>query len=437
MAIGNYITLEAQEIAIYFLIIIAVILLVGLYYRLIKKETNKIIAILPNIEVTLGILGTFVGIYIGLLEFDVQDISKSIPALLEGLKTAFITSIAGISASIILRFAFEGKSVQEEKKSEVREDDPIDLLKAIVAGINNLERSSREIEKSIVACFRSDEEYSLISQLKLIRQEIMDTRREIITNFKEFADKIAKSSTDALVEALKKVIDDFNVLLNELVSESFKELSSAMVKLTEWQENYRIHVDEMQGNINTLITHMKETVKIFESSAETLSKIDNNLESIDSSLSGLSVSAADITQHIESLKLQNETLKESMLSIKQIGEDAKSVLPNITEHIDNLTTRLENTVLNITGKFDETSTIMGEFVDKSIKDIQGAVDNHSKSIQKSIEDIDKGLNEELSKALNILAGSLAALSAKFAEDYLPLTERLRDIIRIAEKVDEK
>jgi len=80
---------------------------------------------------------------------------------------------------------------------------------------------------------------------------------------------------------------------------------------------------------------------------------------------------------------------------------------------------------------------MGEFVDKSIKDIQGAVDNHSKSIQKSIEDIDKGLNEELSKALNILAGSLAALSAKFAEDYLPLTERLRDIIRIAEKVDEK
>ncbi len=66
-----------------------------------------------------------------------------------------------------------------------------------------------------------------------------------------------------LVEALKKVIDDFNVLLNELVSESFKELSSAMVKLTEWQENYRTHVDEMQGIINTLITHMKETVKIF------------------------------------------------------------------------------------------------------------------------------------------------------------------------------
>lgn len=429
--------MEAQQITKYFLIIIAVILLVGLYYRLIKKETNKIIALLPNIEVTLGILGTFVGIYIGLLEFDVQDISKSIPALLEGLKTAFITSIAGISASIILRLVFEGKSVQEEKKSEVREEDPIDLLKAIVAGINNLERSSREIEKSIVACFRSDEEYSLISQLKLIRQEIMDTRREIIANFKEFADKIAKSSTDALVEALKKVIDDFNILLNELVSESFKELSTAMVKLTEWQENYRTHVDEMQGNINTLITHMKETVKIFDSSAETLSKIDNNLESIDSSISGLSVSAEDITQHIESLKLQNETLKEGMASIKQIGEDAKSVLPNITEHIDNLTTKLEDTVLNVTGKFESTSTIMSEFVDKSIKEIQGAVDKHSESIQKSIEDIDKGLNEELSKALNIIAGSLAALSTKFAEDYQPITERLRDIIRIAEKIDEK
>lgn len=427
--------MDAAEITIFFIIIIGSILIFGLYFRIAKKKRNKLISLLPNIAVSAGILGTFIGIYIGLLEFDVSNISDSIPKLLEGLKTAFVSSIAGLVASILLKFAFEVKTVQEERKSEVKEEDPIDLFKAIVVGINNLEKSSREIEKSIVSCFRSDEEYSLISQLKLIRQEIVDTRREVRESFESFAEKIAESSTDALVKALESVIADFNTLLNELVSESFKELSSAMIKLTEWQENYKLHVDEMQGKTNTLISHMNEVVSIFDSTAESISKIDDNLESIDSSVSGLSVSAEDIAAHIENLKIQNETLKEGMSSIKQIGEEAKSVLPNISEHIENLTKKLEDTVLNVTDKFEESSTLISEFVSKSIEEIQSAVDNHTESIQKSIKDIDSGLEQELSKALNLLAGSLAALSAKFVEDYQPLTDRLREVVRLSEKTN--
>ena len=337
--------------------------------------------------------------------------------------------------SIILKLVFEYKAVQEDSKSEVQQDDPVELLKAMVSGINNLEKSSREIENSIVSCFRSDEEYSLISQLKLIRQEIIDTRREISDSFKNFAEKIAESSTDALVKALEKVIGDFNTLLNELVSESFKELSSAMIKLTEWQENYKTHVDETQDKINTLLSHMKETVTILGETSERITKIDNNLENIDSSISSLSVSAEDISAHIENLKLQNEILKEGIISIKQIGEEAKTVMPAVTEQIDNLTKKLETTVLNVTEKFEANSSLVTEFVDKTMKNIQKATESHTESIQKSIEGIDKGLEEELSKALNSLAGSLASLSAKFVEDYQPLTERLREIVKLSEKVD--
>jgi len=425
--------MSTNDVTTVFLVAIGGVLIAGIYLRLLKKQLNKVISLLPNVAVSLGILGTFVGIYLGLLEFDVSNISDSIPELLEGLKTAFATSIAGLVTSIILKFAFEGKAVQEDSKSEVHQDDPVDLLKSIVSGINNLERSSREIEKSIVSCFRSDEEYSLISQLKLIRQEIIDTRRELSDSFKNFAEKIAESSTDALVKALEKVIGDFNTLLNELVSESFKELSSAMIKLTEWQENYKIHVDETQDKINTLLDHMKHTVAILDGTSDRISKIDESLENIDSSLGGISVSADDISRHIENLKLQNEVLQESISSIKQIGDDAKSVLPVITENINNLTRNLETTVLGVTEKFEANSSLVTEFLEKSTSDIQKAVDSYSERIQSSVEAIDKGLEEELSKALNSLAGSLASLSAKFVEDYQPLTERLREIVRLAEK----
>ena len=418
-----------------FLIAIGGLLVAGIYLRLIKKRINKLIALLPNIAASLGILGTFVGIYLGLLDFDVSNISDSIPELLEGLKTAFVTSIAGLITSIILKFTFEGKAVQEDSKSDVQQDDPVELLKAMVSGINSLEKSSREIEKSIVSCFRSDEEYSLISQLKLIRQEIVDTRREVNDSFKNFAEEIAKSSTDALVESLEKVIGDFNTLLNELVSESFKELSSAMIKLTEWQENYKTHVDVTQDKINTLLKHMQQNVTALEGAAVRITDIDDSLGNIDSSLAGISVSAEDISIHVESLGLQNEVLRESISSIKNIGEEAKIVVPVITEQINNLTQKLEATVLNVTERFESNSSLVTEFVEKTTKNIQKAVDSHTEKIQNSIEDIDKGLEEELSKSLNSLAGSLASLSAKFVEDYQPLTERLREIVRLSEKVD--
>jgi competence ComEA-like helix-hairpin-helix protein len=52
--------------------------------------------------VSLGVLGTFVGIFIGLQGFDPGDIVNSVNDILVGLKTAFFTSIVGMGVSTIL-----------------------------------------------------------------------------------------------------------------------------------------------------------------------------------------------------------------------------------------------------------------------------------------------------------------------------------------------
>ena len=57
---------------------------------------------IPSIISTLGVLGTFYGITSGLLIFDSNNLDTSIPGLLDGLKTAFFTSIAGMVGSLIL-----------------------------------------------------------------------------------------------------------------------------------------------------------------------------------------------------------------------------------------------------------------------------------------------------------------------------------------------
>ncbi len=52
--------------------------------------------------ISVGVLGTFVGIFIGLQGFNPEDIINSVNDILVGLKTAFFTSIVGMSVATTL-----------------------------------------------------------------------------------------------------------------------------------------------------------------------------------------------------------------------------------------------------------------------------------------------------------------------------------------------
>ena len=69
-------------------------------------DHRGVIEMMPSLVSTLGVFFTFAGIAIGLYYFDSENLTTSIPQLLAGLKTAFFTSAASLSASSlsILRF---------------------------------------------------------------------------------------------------------------------------------------------------------------------------------------------------------------------------------------------------------------------------------------------------------------------------------------------
>ena len=93
---------------------------------------RRFTAYAPTLLTSLGILGTFVGIVVGLLGFDPQEIDQSIGTLLNGLKTAFITSVVGMGASILFKLVATTPLFAEVRE---REDTsgagPEDVLQAI------------------------------------------------------------------------------------------------------------------------------------------------------------------------------------------------------------------------------------------------------------------------------------------------------------------
>ena len=95
---------------------------IGIFLHLIYSLINRRKANTLNsaeMALSVGILGTFSGIFIGLLGFNVDDIQGSIPQLLSGLKLAFTTSIAGMVSSILIKlFAVKDTETQGEATPE-------------------------------------------------------------------------------------------------------------------------------------------------------------------------------------------------------------------------------------------------------------------------------------------------------------------------------
>lgn len=97
----------------------------------------------PTILTSTGIFGTFLGVALGLLAFDTKDIQASVPELIEGLKTAFWTSIAGLLGSLIVKFrhltaVLRQRQVEEQYRSATVTD-LANLLGDIRDSISNSE----------------------------------------------------------------------------------------------------------------------------------------------------------------------------------------------------------------------------------------------------------------------------------------------------------
>ena len=338
-------TITAGTITELFMWVLLVAFGLSLYW---KKEGrhNTFTNYAPTLLTSLGILGTFTGIIIGLLDFDTKNIQESIGPLLDGLKTAFITSLVGMLFSI----AFKGivssgvlanNTIEGDKPDEVDATDIYAIMESQVV-------ATQELSKSI----GGGDESSLIGQMKLMRSDASDAQKntanvlsslnetlasiqsqvnlqsENFTAFEDrlwiklqdFADMMSKSATEQVIEALKQVITDFNNNLTEQFGENFKQLNEAVLNLVDWQENYKGQLGDMQEKYALGVQAISETEKSVGNISEEAKNIPLTMEKLKSTI--------DVNQH------QIDELDRHLEAFKDIRDKAVDAVPDIRKQID-------------------------------------------------------------------------------------------------------
>jgi DNA-binding XRE family transcriptional regulator len=372
----------------------------------------------PEVLTTVGITGCFLGIAVALLHFDAANVSASVPHLLEGVKTAFWASVSGVAGSLVIRgrhrFQKEPIAMPEGAAKAASLDD-------VVNGLTALQRS-----------LSGNEEGTLLTQLKLMRQEQTDELGKLRRSFDTFAEKMAEDGSKALIDALREVIADFNAQINEQFGENFKQLNAAVEHLVTWQRQYK---DELH--------HMQE---VQAGAAADLKSSAGSLKLMAERANAFTEAAADLERILTGLAQQYVIIERSQQSLVTVLAEMKDVAPQFAKKLDELAdsmnagvSKVQSSVADVVRNFGvqhqssaaELKQLLTETVRKSQSEVNDQMAKGLDAVRQSVVALDKGLQEELNKSLETLGRQLASLSEKFVADYGPLTDRLREVVRLA------
>jgi hypothetical protein len=393
---------------------IVFVLLLGLAFH--STYSDKAVDFGPTILTTTGIFFTFLGIAIGLRDFNVTNIQASVPALLDGLKTAFWASVVGVGAALTLKiryYIFGAPGKEEDQGSDG-------------ATIDDLAVSLKNIQWAL----SGDSDATLVSQLKLLRQDTNDRLDALKKAQIEALQMLSQMGSQALVEALRDVIKDFNARINEQFGENFKHLNEGVAKLLDWQERHRQHVDSMAEHLDEILqiaNSMTDTQKVVIDQSATFGK---NAAALSVLLSALETQKAQINSYAEALG--------------NLLNSAKSAIPDIENRIvtiaSDLATAAERNNQTMSKAVEETAASIDRVLEGASKASAKAAEEHQRQISQIVETskgqidlLDAELADVLTKSLEALGQQLAALSEKFVNDYTPLTDRLREVVRMAER----
>tara|TARA_B110000008_G_scaffold267197_1_gene294107 strand:+ start:11 stop:1333 length:1323 start_codon:yes stop_codon:yes gene_type:complete len=385
---------------------------------------------------SIGIFFTFLGIFLALKEFNVNNINTAVPKLLDGLKLAFLSSVSGIGGSILYRL-IRPLRLNIEKSDDITGSD---LLEQLI----NLNQGTEAVKDALVG----EGDASLSTQMMKLR-----------TDFRDFAEKVTEDGSNALIKALEEVMRDFNAKINEQFGDNFKQLNEAVIALLEWQKEHKEQVEvltEIFRETQKGIDAVKENIILIETSTgkipEQMSKVEDAFTLTEdrmvelhgglSSLSEMRTKAEDALPHIET-QLTNMTeglsnsINQQMESIAQIFESQSNksaetenkfngVLDSLNMAADGLLETTKDTSEQVKGiivDFQKQQSDLSRELQDTLKE---SVDDIEKTLNQSVTSLDSSMQQTLQRSLDMLGQNLTSITKKFVDTYEPFAERVSD-----------
>lgn len=430
------------------------------------KENNNehLYDFIPQLFPTLGILFTFLGIAIGLWNFDSNNIEKSIPELMNGLKTAFIVSIGGVALLVLFSFwtnikrkkleegVFSDETLAIKKLTEVLLELQSDLKSTDENGniikpgnlfrdlyeeskkqSTSLQSFSTDLALTISAGFEqilNDPNEGVVAELKLVKQEIENLGNKLQDPATDMTQTIVKE----LQDSMGKMIEEFKTSMSGDTKNEMERLANLLGKagssLTDFPSKLEAMTDNLNENFKGLqdvvqqiskqtLTQSEESTNQMKKQVEDMSKILNE------QVGGLQTGQQSlISEQSKNLELSENLLSAFNSSIEKMNglsngvTDTVSKLNQAQSDLETVISLFRNITQDVnlsTSKFGESQITFTKYSNEFLKNNSNTIDEIQNTLVKA-----KDVSKDYSDKFNIIEKGLQDIFFKLnqgLQDY--------------------
>ena len=387
--------------------------------------------------VGLGLLGTFLGLTLGIGGFDssnVENIQSSIKSLLGGMGTAFLTSLVGMGLSLIYT-AYDKRWRNKVSRSLSNLNDKLDAayyiddiqLLQYQQGIMTLaikQTIEEEVKQVIGKITYQDAEGNTASVGNAVREILVENAQQSKA-LKSFSTDLALELNNGFDEVLSRQMQARIIPLMENVDQTTKtiiehidEMATSVAKpLTQTMEQI---IDELKVSMSGILDQFKSGL-----SEHATRELENLAASLGTATNVLDTLPKDVENVSAILNTTIEEVKNAIAEIANTSANSSATaMKQMEEKMTNATEALNNTVSAIISSIQQTMEGITDDVTSKQTDLLAIQENTTVETKRLLEVFNQGiekleeLNENIQKTMsafqqaqNHITGSTAHLQS--------------------------
>ena len=381
--------------------------------------------------VGLGLLGTFLGLTLGIKGFDssnTERINESIQGLLAGMGTAFYTSLAGMIASILftgLDKAFRYRLYKYTKELTDNLDSEFYIDDIELANLNQ-QKIVNQLYKALKTDIQ-DQASSIVAKLTYNNAEgqnvtIGNAIREILTENTKQSKALMSFSTDLAMELNQGFDETLSRQMQQKIVPLMESVDATTKAVVE-------HIDKMADTVSSPATDMMQNV---------VDELKQSMQSLLNEFStGLSGSA---TSELENLAMQLSTATQAMADFPKNMENISATLQVTIEEVKHAISEISNTSANANStamqQMQEQITYATGAISNAITEVKEVMSGISHSSQEQSNQMVSKLADAAEKMGSFLTGTISTLSNSVQQSVKGITDDINskqtDLIALQE-----
>ncbi len=317
-----------------------------------SSTENRMIAAVPGFLTALGVIGTFVGLQLGLSDLniagnvDVNEMKNSVAGVINGAKIAFMTSVWGVLLSVLFNFI--------EK-----------ILEQIIR--KQIKFLQNRIDRLFPRLSAEHQLQSIASNSQQARESLQGLAEKIGEKMQESLIHATQGIQQGLESSLEKIMAPaINKLVDETSDGNHKALESVLQSFMEGfgqqGEQQRAVMDSASEKVNKTLESMSTSMAAFVNKLEVQQNASSKREkelilAISEQVSEL------VTQANEQKRILTEFVEKQ---VTELGDQLTKRESAASEREQKLASSMDSTIKELTEKVSDQSQVLTSFVQNQV-----------------------------------------------------------------------